>query len=309
MATDFEELREKMLQSAKEGITEAYSSEEYALIQAINAHLETSKSYNLVYERLTEWAGIYFPEIRFTNPRTLSEFALLVTKNKIDYESLYKIINDEKQAKFIHEKAKSTIGRKMNDDERKAIAGFAEMGNNMSDALVVLETYLKIASNRMLPNTTYLTDEKIAAELLSKAGSMERLATMPASTIQLLGAEKSLFKHLKYGSKPPKYGVLFKMTAVNGAQRDIRGRIARVYATKISIALKADHYTKNFIAKELKKSLDESIEKIKAAPIKEKKHSNNERPNPNFKRPFNRQNEGGHSHGGFGKQQRNRHKR
>ena len=71
-----------------------------------------------------------------------------------------------------------------------------------------------------MPNVTYLTDEKIAAELLAKAGSMERLALLPASTIQLLGAEKALFKHIKYGSKPPKYGVLFKLAEVTSAPKD-----------------------------------------------------------------------------------------
>lgn len=263
MATDFQELREKMLKSAKEGIKEAYSSEEYALIQAINAHLETSKSYNLTYERLTEWAGIYFPEKRFTNSRTLTEFALATMHSE-----------------------SSKIGRKMNEDEKTAIIEFAEMSKNMEKTLTGLEAYIKLAANRMLPNTTFLTDEKIAAELLSKAGSLERLATMPASTIQLLGAEKSLFKHLKFGSKPPKYGVLFKMPVVNSAQKDQRGRIARAYATKISIALKADYFTKNFIAKELKKNLDENVEKIKSSPAREKKHTQD-----NFKRqskPFNR---------------------
>ncbi len=248
LATDFEELRERMLKSAREGIKEAYSSEEYALIQAINAELETSKAYNLVYERLTEWAGIYFPEKRFTNPKTLADFAMTEMHNET-----------------------SGSGRKMNNDEKKAVIEFAQMSKDMDRSIVALDAYIKLASNRIMPNTTYLTDEKIAAELLSKAGSMDRLATMPAGTIQLLGAEKSLFKHLKFGSKPPKYGVLFKMPAVNTASRDARGRIARVYATKISIALKADHYTKNFIAKELKKTLDASIERIKSMPVKERK--------------------------------------
>ncbi len=270
MPTDFQELREKMLKSAREGIKEAYSSEEYALIQAINAHLETSKSYNLAYERLTEWAGIYFPEKRFTNPKTLAEFALSMSGTE----------------------EKSASGRKMNEDEKKAVTEFAQMSKDMGAALTALEAYIKLASNRILPNTTYLTDEKIAAELLSKAGSMERLATMPASTIQLLGAEKSLFKHIKFGSKPPKYGVLFKMPVVNSASREARGRIARVYATKISIALKADYYTKNFIAKELKKGLDSSIEKIRAMPPREKpkpqvRQFTKKRPNfPSKKRRF-----------------------
>ncbi len=252
----FEELRQKMLKSAREGIKEAYSSEEYALIQAINAYLEINKSYNLTYERLTEWAGIYFPDKRFTNSRTLADFALSVAQG---------------------DEAKSSMGRTMNDDEKKSFGAFAEMSKNMDQTMKSLELYLKAATERLLPNTTYLTDEKIAAELLSKAGSMDRLATMPASTVQLLGAEKSLFKHLKFHSKPPKYGVIFKLTAVNSASRETRGRIARVYATKITIALKADHYTHKFIAKELKEDLEKAVALIKSAPVKEKPQQKSDR--------------------------------
>lgn len=261
-----------MLASAKAGIHEAYSSEEYALIQAINAYLETNKSYNLVYERLTEWFGIYFPEIRVGNAKSLADLALLITKPSApSAEEVKKIINNDSMAKTIHERIGKTIGRKMNAEEKKAVVEFAELSNNILMALTSLEDYIKIASGRLLPNTTYLTDEKIAAELLSKAGSMERLATMPASTVQLLGAEKSLFKHIKFGSKPPKYGVLFKLPVVNTAPREVRGRIARVYATKICIGLKADYYTKNFIGKELKTSLDQIVKKIVSEPIRPKK--------------------------------------
>lgn len=285
----FEELRERMLASAKAGISEAYSSEEYALIQAINAYLETNKSYNLGYERLTEWFGIYFPEIRMSNAKSLADLALLLTKpQQPSAEEVKKIVNNEQMAKLIHEKSGATIGRKMNLDEKKAVIEFAELSNNLLRVLTALEEYIKIASERLLPNTTYLTDEKIAAELLSKAGSMERLATMPASTVQLLGAEKSLFKHIKFGSKPPKYGVLFKLPVVNTAPREIRGRIARVYATKISIGLKADYYTKKFIGKELKQNLDQIVERIRKEPIKPKK------PQP----PFQEQRHGGHQRSG-----------
>jgi nucleolar protein 56 len=82
-----------------------------------------------------------------------------------------------------------------------------------------------------------------------------------------LGAEKALFKHIKFGSKPPKYGILFKLPAVTNAQREKKGRIARAYATKISIALKADHFSKNFIAERLKESLDHSLKKIEEQEI------------------------------------------
>ena len=266
----FEELREKMLQSAKEGIKSAYSSEEYALIQAVNADLETEKSMNLAYERLTEWFGIYFPEVRMNNADTLASLAHAIATKSMTKEAIEEALKDPQRAEQIFDKAKQTIGRKMNDEEKHTVATFTKMLSDMSQSMDKLETYIKAASQRILPNVSYLTDEKIAAELLAKAGSMERLAIMPASTVQLLGAEKALFKHLKFGSKPPKYGVLFKMPVINGAPREIRGKIARAYATKICIALKADYYSKNFIAKKLKENLDATIKRIKEAPIKPK---------------------------------------
>ena len=73
-----------------------------------------------------------------------------------------------------------------------------------------------------------------------------------------------MFKHLKFGSKPPKYGVLFKLSEVGSARKDLRGRIAGVYATKINIAARADAFSKRFIAKELKEAIAKSIVKMKA---------------------------------------------
>jgi len=194
-----------MIKKAKEGIKSAYTNEEYALIQAINAYLETNKSYNLAFERLSEWYGIYFPEVKVASAKMLAELAMVLnSKDEINEEKINSIINDEQKSASIYTKASSTIGREMNPGEKEAVLGFAKMSLEMYNTLTGLESYIKATSTAIMPNTTYLTDEKIAAELLSKAGSLERLASMPASTVQLLGAEKSLFKHIKFGSKPPK---------------------------------------------------------------------------------------------------------
>ena len=285
---NIDELRERMLKAAKEGIKNAYTSEEYALMQAVNAYRETSKSYNLAYERLTEWYGIYFPEVRMSNPDSLAELAIALNdKSSVTKENILAAVKDEERADSIYSKATATIGRQMNGDEKAALIGYAHMCKDMGAALKSIEAYLKVASERLLPNTTKLTDEKIAAELLAKAGSMERLAMMPASTIQLLGAEKALFKHIKYGSKPPKYGVLFKLPRINAGRRDLRGRYARAYAGKIAIALKADYFTKNQIADKLLKELDESIRRIDEAPQREKPKQSYYRPRGG-RRDFNR---------------------
>jgi nucleolar protein 56 len=264
--TSFEQQREAMLKNAKEGMRSAYASEEYALIQAINAYLEISKAYNLSFERLTEWYGLYFPELRIGNPRTLADLALVLNDTeKISKESIASILKDDKRVEEVYGRASSTIGRRMNDNERSAVVRFAQLSNELVSTMDTLDAYIKKVSSEIMPNTTYLTDEKIAAELLSKAGSLERLAILPASTIQLLGAEKSLFKHLKFGSKPPKYGLIFKMPEISGAPKDQRGRIARIYAAKISIALKSDYFTKHFIAEKLKADLKESLERVKSS--------------------------------------------
>jgi nucleolar protein 56 len=295
----FEELRERMLKSAKEGIKSAYSSEEYALIQSVNAYLETEKSMNLAYERLTEWFGIYYPEVRMTNPKTLADLALAMSSKSTTLETIENALEDKQRAGQIFEKTKQTIGRQMNEEERPTVAGFAQMLKDMSQSMEALASYVKVAANRVLPNVTYLTDDMTAAELLSKAGSMERMALMPASTIQLLGAEKALFKHLKFGSKPPKYGVLFKFAVIGTAPREMRGKIARVYATKITIALKADYYSKNFIAPVLKKQLDAAVERIKSQPAKPK----SARPSPERGAPQHGfPQRGGRPHGGRGPQ-------
>ena len=277
-----EEIRERMLKSAKAGITSAYQSEEYALIQAVNAYMETGRSYNLAYERLSEWYGIYYPEIRISSPESLAKLTIAMSTQGGDVASIEKALGDAAKAEEVQKKAANTIGRKMEGEEAEAVTGFANQILSTAKALDDLDKYIKSAAKRIMPNTTYLTDHMIAAELLGKAGSMERLATMPAGTVQLLGAEKALFKHIKFGSRPPKYGILFKLPDITNSQREIRGKIARAYATKICIALKADYFSKNFIAEGLKKSLSESIKRIKEKPITPKK----EMPGRDFDRGF-----------------------
>lgn len=269
----FEEIRDRMLKSAKEGIKSAYQSEEYALMQAVNAYNETNRSFNLAYERLGEWFGIYLPEVRMANPDTLARLVIAVKSNGRDKAAIDGAVEEAEKAEEVYKKLESTIGREMQSGEGDAIADFAKLVLGMSESLKGIDAYIKDAATRIMPNTTYLTDHMIAAELLGRAGSMERLATMPAGTVQLLGAEKALFKHIKFGSRPPKYGILFKIPEITNAQREIRGRIARAYATKICIALKADHFSKNFIAEKLKSDLNASIKRIREAPIKPKKEA------------------------------------
>lgn len=116
---------------------------------------------------------------------------------------------------------------------------------------------------RIAPNTSKIAGPLIGARLISLAGGIEKVASIPASTIQILGAEKALFRFKKEGGKPPKHGVIFQHPLINKALRKDRGKIARVLATKIAIAAKADVFTKKDISDLLKKDLDKRIKEIR----------------------------------------------
>ena len=126
-----------------------------------------------------------------------------------------------------------------------------------------LEKQIDDDMNDIAPNVSTMVGPLIGARLISLAGGLERLASLPASTIQILGAEKALFRFKKEGGKHPKHGVIFQHSYINRAPRAVRGKIARLFATKISIAAKADAFTKRDIAKDLREDLDKRIEEIK----------------------------------------------
>jgi nucleolar protein 56 len=117
--------------------------------------------------------------------------------------------------------------------------------------------------HKIAPNISNIIGPLVGARLISNARGLKRLALLPASTIQVLGAEKALFRFKKEGGKPPKHGVIFQDSQINKAPRKLRGKIARVIANKISIAARADTFTKRDISNELKKNINEQISEIR----------------------------------------------
>ena len=115
-------------------------------------------------------------------------------------------------------------------------------------------------------NISTLIEPLLTARLISLAGGLEKLAKMSASTIQVIGAEKALFKHLRTGTQPPKHGLIFQSPLINAAPLHQRGKISRALATKLSIAAKADWFTGRFIADKLKATLDARLKQIREGP-------------------------------------------
>ena len=252
-----------MLENAKISVSEAYSKMDHSLIQAFSTYTENERMINLMNEKLEEWYSMYFPELKTGSPRSYAMFVIEYGKDKkaADAKRLSEIFGEG--AGNVAKSAQNSMGADPEEKEYALLKSIAEHEVQMIELNEKILEYIKESAERLMPNVTAIIDYKIAAELLAKAGSVEKLALMPASTIQLLGAEKALFKHLKFGSKPPKYGALFKMQDIANASREDRGRIARVYATKLAIAARADAFSKNYIADRLNEDLKRSLNRNK----------------------------------------------
>jgi len=146
---------------------------------------------------------------------------------------------------------------------KQKIKPFENTLTTVNEEIKRLESQIELDMKEIAPNTSKIVGPLIGARLISLAGGMQKLAFLPASTVQILGAEKALFRYKKEGGKPPKHGVIFQHPLINRAPRTERGKIARLLATKIATAAKADAFTKRDIAEELRKELDKRITEIK----------------------------------------------
>ncbi len=253
--------RERLLSAARAGVREAYAKRDTLLVQSVRSVNELNKAANLLFERLSEWYAIYFPELRLQEMSKYCEVVLELEKENIDQRELARIVGEQKAAELAA-KAKSSMGIDLQPKDVTTIKKLASQVLQLLRLRAEMETYQDDLARELLPNVSALAEPSLAAKLVSQAGSLEKLARMPASTVQVIGAEKALFKHLRKGTKPPKHGVIFQHPAISTAPREQRGKIARLLAAKIAIAVKADAYSKNFIAEKLKADFEVRLKQI-----------------------------------------------
>jgi len=134
----------------------------------------------------------------------------------------------------------------------------------------LVQNSLEIAITQMAPNLTELAGPLLAARLVSRAGGLKHLSEMPASAIQVMGAEKALFKHLRGKAPSPKHGMIYRHPAISRTQKWLRGRAARALATKLAIAARIDQYSGE-LNPELKCALEKRIEEIRQSGKKKQK--------------------------------------
>ncbi|MEM0065581.1 MAG: C/D box methylation guide ribonucleoprotein complex aNOP56 subunit [Sulfolobales archaeon] len=236
-------------------------------IQAIRAIDDIDKTINLFASRLREWYSTHFPELDDL-VKEHEEYAKLVTvlgsRQQYTVENLSKLGIKGGRAERIARAARESIGADISELDMSKIKSFSELILTLYEMRKDFSDYLEQVMKEVAPNVTELVGSLLGARLLSLAGSLEDLAKLPASTIQVLGAEKALFRALRTGGRPPKHGVIFQYPEIHKAPRWQRGKIARALATKLAIAARADFYTGRLIASRLKKLLEDRIEEIKS---------------------------------------------
>ncbi|MEM4453299.1 MAG: C/D box methylation guide ribonucleoprotein complex aNOP56 subunit [Thermofilaceae archaeon] len=247
-------------------VKKAAEKRDLFIAQAISALDDINKTLNLFASRVREWYGLHFPEL----DELLEEhedYVKLVSRigsrERMRYEDLVKLGFKQDVAKKVIDSARASMGADLTDFDLSAIRLLSDVTLELFEIRRKLEKYIDEAMMEVAPNIRGLVGSLLGARLIALAGGLQKLATLPASTIQVLGAEKALFRALRTGGKPPKHGVIFQYPSIHRSPKWQRGKIARALAAKLAIAARIDAFTGEYKADELRDQLEKRIQEIK----------------------------------------------
>lgn len=272
-------LQEGDVERAQLGLGHAYSrakvkfsvqKNDNHIIQAIATLDHLDKAVNTFSMRVREWYGWHFPElIRIVSDNhTYAKLALAIgDKKSLTDESLHDIaaiVNDDGDiAQAVIDAAKVSMGQDISVTDMENVSAFANRVIKLAEYRKSLFQYLVNKMAIVAPNLASLIGEVVAARLISHAGSLTNLSKYPASTVQILGAEKALFRALKTKGNTPKYGLIYHSTFIGRAGAKNKGRISRFLANKCSIASRIDNFSEEPTRKfgeALRKQVEERLD-------------------------------------------------
>ena len=225
-------------------------SRDKSLVQAIREFDDLIEVANLLSERLHEWYGMYFPEL--ADLAKDDRYAYFVAA-KGTREDILEELGIEMES----------MGAELEPADLEAVRSLARNLYDIYDSMSQTEQYITDLVKDLSPNMCAVLGGPLSARLISLAGGLERLASLPSSTVQLLGAEKAMFRHLRSNKRPPKHGVIFQYPDLWKAPYWQRGNIARAVAGKVLIAAKVDAYHGEFCGDRLNEELKARIKDIK----------------------------------------------
>lgn len=219
------------------------------VIQAIFLLDTLDKDVNSFSMRVREWYSWHFPElVKIVNDNYLYAKLAKFIEDKSELsedklEGLVDILGDEDKAKEVIEAAKASMGQDLSPVDLINVKMFAQRVMDLAEYRKKLYDYLVAKMSDIAPNLAALIGEVVGARLISHAGSLTNLAKCPSSTLQILGAEKALFRALKTKGNTPKYGLIFHSSFIGRASAKNKGRMARYLANKCSIASRIDCFS------------------------------------------------------------------
>ncbi|TYJ07978.1 hypothetical protein E1A91_A11G042900v1 [Gossypium mustelinum] len=272
------DLKSGDLEKAQLGLAHSYSRAKVKfnvnrvdnmVIQAIFLLDTLDKDINSFSMRVREWYSWHFPElVKIVNDNYLyARVAKLIEdKSKLSEEhvpALTEILGDEDKAKEVVEAGKASMGQDLTPVDLINVQLFAQRVMDLAEYRKNLYDYLVTKMNDIAPNLASLIGEVVGARLISHAGSLTNLAKCPSSTLQILGAEKALFRALKTRGNTPKYGLIFHSSFIGRASSKNKGRMARYLANKCSIASRIDCFSERgstVFGEKLREQVEERLE-------------------------------------------------
>ncbi|VVC33639.1 NOSIC,Nop domain,NOP5, N-terminal [Cinara cedri] len=238
------------------------------IIHSVSLLDQLDKDLNTYSMRIREWYSYHFPELYKIVPENYLYAKVVkyigdrkqLTEEKV--EGLEEIIMDSGKAAAILSAAKSSMGMDISPIDLTNVLMFTNRVISLSEYRRSLSEYLKNKMGTVAPNTAALIGEQVGARLISKAGSLTNLAKCPASTVQILGAEKALFRAMKTKTSTPKYGLIYHSTFISRAGRQFKGRASRFLSNKLSIASRIDAFsdnTSNIFGQKMKEQCEDRL--------------------------------------------------
>lgn len=212
------------------------------IIQAIGLLDDLDKELNTYAMRVREWYGWHFPELakivqdNIVYSKTVKLMGNRVNAAKLDFSE---ILPEELEAE-LKEAAMISMGTEVSDLDLINIKELCDQVLSLSEYRAQLYDYLKSRMNTIAPNLTALVGELVGARLIAHGGSLLNLAKQPGSTVQILGAEKALFRALKTKHATPKYGLIYHASLIGQAPPKLKGKISRSLAAKTALAIRYD---------------------------------------------------------------------
>jgi len=248
-------------------IMEEGEKRDQMIIKAVTIQEDLTKMFNILVSHIREWYGFYFHELGKVVEDHELYLKLILELGRIENfseEKLNEILGDKKLIKSILEAKEKAVPIKITEEDLERIKAICRLALKIEEERRNIMKYLDDLMSEAAPNIKSLVGPVIGAKLIRKAGGLEQLAKMPASTIQILGAEKALFRSLHGRGTPPKHGIIFQDPRIFKSPRWQRGKIARALASKLAIAARVDFFTGEYIGDELLSSLERRIKEIKA---------------------------------------------